>query len=209
MQPRDLRFLVVEDHDFQRNMLVQILKGLHAKSVYAAEDGRAGLDILEHADAQPDVIISDLDMPNMDGMEFIRHIGEVSRHTSLIVASAMERELLASVETMAAAYGITFLGTIEKPVTPGKLEHLLEKHHPPPKRTPKKTRPALLEFTLDEILDGLNAGQFEPFYQAKVYMHTREIAGAEGLARWRHPRHGIVSPYAFVAAIEAGGHVEL
>src|SRR5687768_3170560 len=94
MKPRELTFLVVEDQPFQRNLLVQMLKGLHAKAVFSAEDGRMGLDIIEGAESPLDVVISDLDMPNMDGMEFIRHIGEVASGTSLIIASAMERDLL-------------------------------------------------------------------------------------------------------------------
>ena len=207
MQPRQLRFLVLEDHDFQREMLVKMLHALHAKAVYAAADGREGLDILENTDTPLDVIISDLDMPTMDGMEFIRHVAEISQGTSLIVASALERELLAAVETMAAAYGITFLGTIEKPVTPVKLEQLLQRHRGE-RRAVKRASPAPLAFEPEEIFEGLKNGEFEAFFQPKIEVETRAVAGAEALARWRHPRHGLVSPYLFVKTIEDGGYID-
>ena len=125
---RALGFLVVEDHEFQRSMLVRMLQHMNARHVYSAADGRAGLELLSNHGDAIDVVISDLDMPGMDGMEFIRHVGVAGRGVSLIVASALERGLLASVETMATAHGIRFLGSIEKPGTPGKLEQLIQ--HP-------------------------------------------------------------------------------
>jgi EAL domain-containing protein (putative c-di-GMP-specific phosphodiesterase class I)/CheY-like chemotaxis protein len=201
MKPRELTFLVVEDQPFQRNMLVQMLKGLDAKAVFSAADGRIGLDVLERSQSPPDVIISDLDMPNMDGMEFIRHVGELASGTSLIIASAMERDLLSAVETMAAAYGVSFLGTIEKPVTPAKLENLLE-NHKQAKRAPHKASGRELNFSPGEIEAALKAGEFEPFFQPKVEIRTGAVVGAEALARWRQPIDGIVAPYAFVGAIE-------
>lgn len=114
MDIQQLSFLVVEDHAFQRETLVQMLKDLRAKTVHAAPDGRAGLQLLKTLPAAVDIVISDLDMPTMDGIEFIRHLGLAWKGVSLIVASALERELLSSVETMAIAYGIEFLDTIKK-----------------------------------------------------------------------------------------------
>ena len=48
-----------------------------------------------------DIVVSDLDMPGMDGMEFIRHLVNECRDASLIIVSSMERSLIASVEGMA------------------------------------------------------------------------------------------------------------
>ena len=41
----NLRFLVVEDHDFQRDMLARLLKTLGAKAVHCAEDGKSALQV--------------------------------------------------------------------------------------------------------------------------------------------------------------------
>lgn len=64
-----------------------------------------------------DVFISDLEMPPMDDIEFIRHLGTRGHHGSLIIASALDRVLLSAVETMTVSYGINLLGAIAKPVT--------------------------------------------------------------------------------------------
>ena len=203
-----LTFLVVEDHAFQRNMLVKMLKGLKAKQVHAAPDGRAALELLKSLKMPVDVIISDLDMPAMDGMELMRHIGVTRYGASLIVASSLERGLLASVETMAAAYNINFLGTIEKPVTPRKLEELIGLHDAshsavaPPQRVAPK-------FTLEEIVEGLKNDEIEPYYQPKVDIASGCVIGAEALARWRHPQQGIVPPYAFISQLEEAGQIDM
>ena len=47
VKTKQLSFLVVEDHDFQRDMVVQMLKEMQAKEVHAAADGRAALELLK------------------------------------------------------------------------------------------------------------------------------------------------------------------
>src|SRR5271170_1082930 len=113
----DLRFLVAEDHDFQRRMIVRMLTGLGAAQVFEAADGYRALQVIRDPARPIDIIVSDLDMPGMDGMELIRHIGDARVQVSMILSSALDRALLGSVETMTKEYGITLLGAIEKPVT--------------------------------------------------------------------------------------------
>ena len=113
----NLRFLVAEDHDFQRSVVVRMLSRLGAEHVYEAANGHEALQILGDRDAAVDIIISDLDMPGMDGMEFIRRLGDARVRISLIVASALDRALIASVATMAEAYGVRLLGFVAKPLT--------------------------------------------------------------------------------------------
>lgn len=50
----------------------------------------------------------------------------------------------------------------------------------------------------DEIAAGLEAGQFEPFYQIQYEARTQSIAGVEALVRWHHPDRGQLSPSAFL-----------
>lgn len=205
---QQLTFLVVEDHDFQRSMLVKMLTSLHVKAVHDAADGRAALLLLENLAAPVDVVVSDLDMPSMDGMEFIRHLGIRWPGTSLIIVSALERGLLSSVETMAIAYGVDFVGTIEKPVTPRKLEELIGADRRVVAAVSRRgtTR---LSFTAEEIAEGIRKDEFEPYFQPKVDISSGHIVGAEGLARWQHPEHGLVAPSAFIEPLEASGKIDL
>jgi EAL domain-containing protein (putative c-di-GMP-specific phosphodiesterase class I) len=201
-----LRFLVVEDHGFQRWAMGNILEGLGAKYVFSAPDGRAALEILRGLDNPIDVVISDLDMPEMDGMELIRHMGESGGHTALILASSLDRALVASVETMAKVYGVTLLGAIEKPVTAQVLQPLIELHGAAGLGAPRKAA-AARAFRVEEVLEGLQRKQFEPFFQPKVDMRSGAVKGAEALARWRHPAEGVVGAVSFIPLLEHSGHI--
>jgi CheY-like chemotaxis protein len=154
----ELSFLAVEDHEFQRNVLLRILAGLGATKVLAAVDGAAALKIVKALDPPVDIVISDLDMPGMDGVEFMRHLGEAGIPVSIILASALGSSLLASVEMTTRAYGVRILGVIEKPVTPAKLEALIKLHAPAPpdpNRPRTGTKTAGPSFTFEGIAKAL------------------------------------------------------
>jgi diguanylate cyclase (GGDEF)-like protein/PAS domain S-box-containing protein len=57
----------------------------------------------------------------------------------------------------------------------------------------------------DELLRGLERDEIVPFYQLQFDARTREITGAECLARWLHPVHGILGPDRFLAVAEDCG----
>jgi EAL domain-containing protein (putative c-di-GMP-specific phosphodiesterase class I) len=197
----ELKFLAVEDHEFQRGMLLKMLARLGATQVSTAADGYAALEIVMAPGAAIDIIISDLDMPGMDGLEFMRHVGEARIPVAIILASALESVLLDSVETMTRAYGVKILGVIQKPITPEKLAALIKLHLPAP-ANPNLTQTDALSFAVEEIVQGIRNDEFEPFFQPKVELASGRIKGAEALARWRHPQKGIVAPYAFVGPLE-------
>jgi EAL domain-containing protein (putative c-di-GMP-specific phosphodiesterase class I)/CheY-like chemotaxis protein len=199
---RDVSVLAVEDHAFQRSVLLAMLNALGAKHVSMAVDGASALEHLARSTVEPDIIISDLDMPGMDGMEFVRHLGASKRRVPVILASAVETSLLASVETMTRAYGVNIIGVIEKPITPAKLADVL-KRHAANMASRKRTGPGVHMFSLDEIEAGLGNDEFEPYFQPKVDLQTGALRGAEALARWRHPMDGIVPPLAFIERLEA------
>ena len=52
------------------------------------------------------------------------------------------------------------------------------------------------------IRHGLASGQFELYYQPKVNLRTRQLAGVEALIRWRHPERGLLVPAEFLRHIE-------
>ena len=205
MDVADLRILVVEDHDFQRQFLERMLRELGARHLLSAANGRAALELLQAQEGGVDVLITDLDMPDMDGMELIRHVASGGHAAALIVASAMERALITAVEAMAAAYGMHLLGFMEKPVTPQKLQQLISSFTP---RVVARQPPPDSSFGIERILEALRRDEFEPFFQPQVHVHGGKVAGVEALARWRHPQRGIVAPYAFIKPLEEAGAID-
>jgi len=204
-QIAELRFLVVEDQGFQRWAMGHMLETLGAAKIFSAADGHAALEIVKSLEPPVDVIVTDLNMPGMDGMEFIRHLGELHLPVGLIVASEQDRSLVSSVITMARNYGVEVLDAIEKPVTGKKLMGALERFSRRPVAAERAVHP---EFALDEIVHGIARDEFEPYFQAKVELATGRVRGAEALARWHHPQQGIVLPVSFVRTLEEASQID-
>ncbi|PKA14046.1 diguanylate phosphodiesterase [Leptospira meyeri] len=209
MITNNLNFLVIEDDDFQREVIVDILIRLGAIHVTQARTGSEALKILTEINPSPiDIILCDLNMPEMDGMEFIRHIGTSHSSIATIIMSALDGALIESVQKMASAYGANILGAIEKPITPGHLETLLSLYNARDSKQGKTSNQGS-RFTIGEILEGLTNGNFEPYFQPKIHLATGKLIGAEALARWIHPLHGVISPYAFIDLLEKTGNIDI
>lgn len=193
--------LVAEDHNFQRRTLVRMLNTLGVKEVLEAKDGVEALTILKGRGAV-DLLICDLDMGQMDGMELIRNIGQSDSVGAVIVLSGHERSLLDTVAKMARAYGVKLLGAIDKPLTLDRLQKLLDSVGSPG-TAPEPGR----QFSVDEIVNGIRLGQFESFFQPKLSLSSGLVAGAEALARWHHPEQGLIGPNAFIPPLEKAGEI--
>jgi EAL domain-containing protein (putative c-di-GMP-specific phosphodiesterase class I)/CheY-like chemotaxis protein len=125
----DCTVMVVEDHEFQRRTTLQILANLGAGALLEAADGEGALDLLG-ADPRPDIVVCDLDMPGMDGVEFLRHVSELGAGTAIVIASGLDEGVLRSAEATARGYGLEVLGAIRKPLTARLLLQAVGLHRP-------------------------------------------------------------------------------
>lgn len=196
-----LRILVVEDHEFQRVALERLLATLGAKAVYSAEDGLTALQIVRDPDRPVDIVITDLSMPGMDGMEFVRHLSESAAPVSLIVLSSVDKNLLASVGNMVVAYKVNLLGSVPKPAAVAKLTPLFELY--------RSTRPNVPVqepgFSLGEIEQAWARHEFETWFEPKVDLASGTIRGMSAVPRWRHPTKGMIGPELFMDSMQARG----
>ena len=199
-----LKVLVVEDHPFQRRALVRVLHGLGVARVSEAEDGSHALRCLAAGAETFDTVITDLDMPSIDGMALMREIGRMAPQVSIILLSAVEREVLGAVEWLAREQHINLAAALAKPVSAATLRAALARAAPARSARKATMTPASIE----AIAAGLAAGQFEAFLQPKLRFSDGCIAGGEALARWRHPDLGWVAPAAFIPAIETSELIE-
>jgi EAL domain-containing protein (putative c-di-GMP-specific phosphodiesterase class I)/CheY-like chemotaxis protein len=201
-----LHFLVAEADTDQRRKLVELLSHLGASRVTDVPDGLLALRHFEEGFGPAvQVAIVDLALAGMDGLELIRNLASLETGARLIVTGAQPASLLFSVETLALAYGIELLGTIAKPVTPASLTALLNNYGPPGKPQVLSDGPT---FTFSEVGAGLQARQFEPFFQPKIELATGQVRGLETFARWRHPEHGILEPAAFIGALDQNNRID-
>ncbi|MXS82389.1 EAL domain-containing protein [Nitrosomonas oligotropha] len=209
MEGNYLSVLVVEDDNFQRQMIVKMLHSiLNVQSIKEASNGKCALEIIrEHKEKPIDIVICDLNMPQMDGLEFFRHIGEEQHNISIIIISALSSKLVQSAGKMARMYGVKLLGAIEKPIYAVKLKELFIQYERSENKWYSHGGNAI-SFSLNEIMQGIRAKQFEPVFQPKIDMQTNRLIGAEALARWNHPELGLISPYAFIPALEQNNQID-
>ena len=92
MQPdeRAIRVLIVDDHDLFRTGLRNLLEEQGVEIVGEAATGSAALDVVR--EAPPDVVIMDLNMPGMNGVDATRHISRDAPLTRVIVLTVSDQE---------------------------------------------------------------------------------------------------------------------
>ncbi len=115
------RVLIVEDEPTDRVILGNIVERT-GHDVYFASDGEQALKI--HLKRSIDVVVTDLHMPDVDGLEFIMSLRALLPETAIIVVSGKAPELLAE------ARGKGALVALSKPVDPHELVEALEKVAP-------------------------------------------------------------------------------
>jgi CheY-like chemotaxis protein len=125
----DCTVMVVEDHEFQRRTMLQILANLGAGALMEAADGESALALMT-GPRRPDIVVCDLDMPGMDGVEFFRHVSERSLETAVVIASGLDEAVVQSAEAIARGYGIEVLGVIRKPLTARRLLEVVSLYRP-------------------------------------------------------------------------------
>lgn len=87
----DIRILLIEDQLFIRSMMARMLNGIGFKQILQARDGKEAIDLISADRDFVDVILCDLRMPNMDGIEFITKLRELptgSAQTPVVMLTA-------------------------------------------------------------------------------------------------------------------------
>jgi EAL domain-containing protein (putative c-di-GMP-specific phosphodiesterase class I) len=198
--------LVVEDHDFQRRTALMLLRKLGIDTLTEATNGVTALAVLA-ASPPPDVIVCDIDMPGMDGVEFITHVAERDLAGAVIIASALDAKVIDAVRAVGEGYGLQILGVLEKPLTARRLGELLGNYRPNPwSRSP--TAHAMeggVSITGAEVRSALGDGRIRLHLRPGVDVATGRVTTADIVPTWLDPGGGSVSPEVFVPALAREG----
>jgi two-component system chemotaxis response regulator CheY len=122
METNNIRFLVVDDFSTMRRIVRNLLKEIGHTNVEEAEDGQVALGKLQAGSF--DFVVSDLNMPNMNGFELLRNIRADAKLKSLpvllVTAEAKKEDIVTAAQIGASGY-------IVKPFTKATLEEKLGK----------------------------------------------------------------------------------
>ncbi len=116
---KEISLLYVEDEAIIRDQLIEILQG-EVASLHVADNGKKGVELYKQF--RPDIVITDIRMPEMDGLEMSREIFEIDDSVPIIVSSAFNEStyLLESIKLGIHNY-------LLKPINLKELFSILEK----------------------------------------------------------------------------------
>lgn len=199
-----IKILILDDDPFILKILARMLEKQGVVHISCCEKGEDALVLIDDADHRPDLILLDLNMPGMDGIEFVRHLVGRRYVGSLILVSGEDERMLRTTEKLVQAHKITILGYLQKPVQPEALEALLIKLAPPVQQG-ERARGVKKTYDGPTIEAAIESGELVNYYQPKVRVDTGALAGVETLVRWQHPEDGIVYPDQFIGVAEKHG----
>lgn len=153
-----------------------------------------------------DIVILDLFMPDMDGIEIIRFIHDNRSRPAVVFMSGKDMSILHSAQELAEERGLTVLGTLQKPFTVDDLDEALQRYRP---NASTATTPQSSEgsdpITERDLIGAFEGGLIRLAYQPQFNLASGRLVGVEALARWPDPKRGMISPGLFIPMAEQMG----
>jgi CheY-like chemotaxis protein len=136
MKIASISFLVIEDNAFTSIVVCKALQSLGATQVETARTGRKALNRITSMNSPPDVLLLDLRMPEMGGVELLRWLAEQHYTGHVILTTGVDEQTLIAVEDIARKSDVNILGRLPKPINAQALSDLLSQL---PQNVPDKT----------------------------------------------------------------------
>jgi EAL domain-containing protein (putative c-di-GMP-specific phosphodiesterase class I)/CheY-like chemotaxis protein len=190
------RLLIVDD---EPGVVDFITAAAHQLEYTVASAGTAA-DFLTLVDSfRPSLIVMDLHLPDGDGVELLRMLVARGFKAPILIMSGVDERVLAAAYELGTSKGLKMYGTLAKPVLLGDLRMKLAAAQTTQKRA----------LDADDLKRGIAAGEIVPYYQPKASLTARGwvVDGVEALARWQHPKLGVVMPDEFVPLAERTGAI--
>ena len=194
--------LIVEDHPFQHEYLLNLFRDQGNIRVEAARDGNEAYELLKKQAF--DLVLTDLLMPGMDGIQLIQRMSLLASKPALAIMSAASRRMIISASVMAQSMGLTVVGQLSKPVVPAGVSSLISNLD----TFMKSDKPAVrdpLRLGRETLREAMFNGELQAWFQPKKSLRDGNIVAAEALARWVHPEHGLLMPADFLPSLVKWG----
>lgn len=166
---------------------------------YETEVFNDGSSLFKALQRNPDVIVLDLAMPDIDGVEVIRELADHKCLARIILASGFDEHMVDTIGFLAVSLGLNLGGCLLKPFTSADLSKQLNVKQPLLK-TKNKSIP---DFSASDLRQAIDNGELVLYYQPQISLRDNQLTGLEALVRWQHPVYGLLPPNLFVPAMES------
>ncbi len=121
------KVLVVDDDLLQLEVMRDYFMQRQVADIECVSDSQIAADLLGGPDARHlDLIVSDIHMPEVDGIEILHILSHTGSRTPLILASGSGHFQLKTAGILATRMGLNVLGALRKPLEPARFDDLLD-----------------------------------------------------------------------------------
>lgn len=193
---KNLSVTILDDDDFILDVIHSMIEGMGIRNIVSYTNAKQALSELDLADDHQ-VVLCDLNMPEMDGVEVIRILGQSHFAGAIIVLSGEDSRTLQTVVNMGRAYHLRLIGALVKPVSQAELRRMFKLVE----TSITKSNYVNAELSVQDLAANMD-GALEPYFQPQVDVCSGEMVGVEALARWLRPDGSILGPAAFIQLAE-------
>jgi EAL domain-containing protein (putative c-di-GMP-specific phosphodiesterase class I)/FixJ family two-component response regulator len=191
--------VVVDDEPLQLDLIQRQLQ-FQGAPVFAYSSASAALASLENRDTSALLLLFDMNMPGMDGVELMRQLAERRYEGTIGLISGADTRVLETASKLAQAYNLSVLNYLQKPVMPAALRDVVDRWR---NFIPRHSQRESKTYGVLEIRQGIDDDQFFLQYQPKVSLEDGSLVGVEALLRWNHPTDGFLYPDRFIEVAES------
>lgn len=196
-----MKLLIIEDDIIQATKLKLSLMALGYHHIVLTRDAQSALEICQKQAI--DFIICDINLPDMDGIQFLANLSNHSLDIGIAIHSAMREDVVELTTNMCIVAGFKFVDTINKPHTVAALQTMFERYE---SRKLISTEDAShIRLSEADLTDAFEQNWFANYYQPQFSIHTQRIVGVESLIRCIHPRFGVLTPASFLDTLHEMG----
>jgi len=159
----------------------------------------------DKGDLSTSLLLLDLQMPEMDGIEVMRQLVKHQFSPDIILMSGFDTSVLHSAEQLAQEHELNVIATLTKPITYTTFQSIIHNYLNKREAINLATTKPEFTVTLDELEDAILEHQFVLHYQPQIDLKDHKMVGVEALIRWEHPCYGLVFPNVFITMAEQNG----
>lgn len=153
--------------------------------------------------SKPTHVLIDLALRDADCLELLRMMALDAYGGAVIVASTLDSRTLDAAARTARSLGLRVAGVLAKPFSVEQLRQLLlNTEFDAPSHEESN-----VHISYEVLMQAMQDGYIEPYFQPKVNCHTGQFCGVEALARMHHPTLGLVGPDGFIPLAEQHGMI--